>query len=128
MSAQNTAHETRAPVLPAPRRPADRSQPHKHGPISPARHFMILFQPKSARLRKLGESKIMIIRIAAALAFTLAVSATAQAANVGAKYGARNPRTCATRTAPASGPISAAQARAYFICASFHDFVPAKVR
>lgn len=57
-----------------------------------------------------------MIRITAALALTLALSATAQAANVGAKYGARNPRTCAMRTAPAQGPINAAQAKQYFIC------------
>lgn len=55
-------------------------------------------------------------RIFTALALSLVLSATAHAANVGAKYGARNPRVCATRTAPAKGPIAAAQARQYFVC------------
>jgi hypothetical protein len=36
--------------------------------------------------------------------------------SVGAKYGARDPRGCATRTAPAHGPPSAEQARQYTIC------------
>jgi len=45
------------------------------------------------------------------------LSTTSQAAqNIGAKYGARNPHTCASRTAPAKGAISAAQAKLYFVC------------
>jgi hypothetical protein len=35
---------------------------------------------------------------------------------VGAKYGARDPRTCASRTAPEHGAPSAAQAMQYVIC------------
>jgi len=35
---------------------------------------------------------------------------------VGAKYGARDPRTCSSRTAPAHGAPSAEQARQYVIC------------
>lgn len=51
--------------------------------------------------------------------FTAAVFAASGAAaqqHVGAKYQSRDPHTCASRTAPASGPISAAQAKQYFIC------------
>ena len=40
----------------------------------------------------------------------------AHAQNVGAKYGSRDPHTCASRKAPARGAITAAQARQYFIC------------
>jgi len=36
--------------------------------------------------------------------------------SVGAKYGTREPRTCANRTAPAHGAPSAEQARQYVIC------------
>ena len=35
---------------------------------------------------------------------------------IGAKYGTRDPRTCASRTAPARGGPSAEQARQYVIC------------
>jgi hypothetical protein len=52
------------------------------------------------------------------LAIVIALHATdahAQA-GVGAKFGTHNPRTCPSRQQPASGAISAAQAKQYFIC------------
>lgn len=53
--------------------------------------------------------------LAAVIAFVGATS-IAQATGVGAKYASREPHTCASRTAPASGPITAAQAKQYFQC------------
>ena len=50
-----------------------------------------------------------------------ASSASAQS-GLNAKYGSRNPRTCANTKAPASGPISAAQAMQYFICETEGEF------
>lgn len=49
------------------------------------------------------------------LACVLAASG-AQAQHVGAKYQSRDPHTCASRSAPAKGAISAAQAKQYFLC------------
>lgn len=43
---------------------------------------------------------------------------------LGAKYGTREPRTCADRTAPARGAITAAQALRYFICDAESEFGP----
>ena len=45
-------------------------------------------------------------------------AAAARTAGPGAKYGARDPRTCSSRKAPASGSLSADQAKQYFICLS----------
>ena len=41
--------------------------------------------------------------------------------SLGAKYGTREPKACATRTAPAKGALSADQARQYFICDAEHE-------
>ena len=41
---------------------------------------------------------------------------------IGAAYGARNPRTCASTKAPVSGPLSAQQAVQYFICGKEGQF------
>lgn len=64
------------------------------------------------------------IRARAATAQDKSVSAETAAAlarqpkgnTLGAKYGTRDPRTCASRTAPAHGAPSAEQARQYVIC------------
>ena len=41
---------------------------------------------------------------------------------LGAKYGTREPKSCAARTAPAKGAPSPEQARQYFICDAEHEF------
>jgi hypothetical protein len=53
---------------------------------------------------------------AAASAAALVLAAPVQAQNIGAKYGSRDPHTCASRTAPTKGAISSAQAKQYFQC------------
>jgi len=53
--------------------------------------------------------------LAAAFAF-VCVASPLNAAGVGAKYASREPHICASRKAPASGPINAAQAKQYFQC------------
>jgi hypothetical protein len=53
--------------------------------------------------------------LAAACAFACTTSSS-QAGGVGASYGSREPHTCASRKAPASGAINAAQAKQYFQC------------
>src|ERR1051326_1322774 len=46
----------------------------------------------------------------------LAASGAQAQQHIGAKYQSRDPHTCASRGAPAKGPISVAQAKQYFIC------------
>lgn len=58
------------------------------------------------------------VSLCAAFAAAAFAASTARAAGVGAKYASREPHTCASRTAPASGPISPAQAKQYFQCDS----------
>jgi hypothetical protein len=59
-------------------------------------------------------------RLLACLSVAVAlIPAAAQAQRgVGAKFGARDPRTCATLKDPARGAITADQAKRYFICES----------
>jgi hypothetical protein len=47
---------------------------------------------------------------------TAALARQPKGNSIGAKYGTREPRSCADRTAPAHGAPSAAQATQYFIC------------
>jgi hypothetical protein len=58
------------------------------------------------------------VKISGTLSIAAALLATsgAQAQHIGAKYQSRDPHSCASRTAPAKGPISAAQAKQYFVC------------
>ncbi len=58
----------------------------------------------------------MFAAIAIFLAFGTAVAQEKK--SVGAKYGSRDPQTCADMKAPARGAITAALAAKYFICAS----------
>src|SRR5690242_729538 len=60
------------------------------------------------------------LTIYAALIAATAVACTtsSEAAGVGANYASRDPHICASRTAPAKGPINAAQAKQYFQCDS----------
>lgn len=51
---------------------------------------------------------------------TAALARQPKGAGVGAKYGARDPRTCPSRTAPAHGAPSAAQATQYVTCELEH--------
>ena len=52
--------------------------------------------------------------LAALTAFVFAISAAPE--GVGAKFGARDPRTCQSKKEPTKGAISAEQAKQYFIC------------
>lgn len=52
--------------------------------------------------------------ICALFVFISILSVSAQ--NIGARYGSRNPRTCANTKAPVSGPLTAQQAMQYVIC------------
>lgn len=52
----------------------------------------------------------------AAAALLLAAYGLAAAPGIGAKYGARDPRTCSSTKEPTSGAISADQAKVYVIC------------
>ena len=61
------------------------------------------------------QSRFQLPALACALFIFISVQRTS-AQNIGAAYGSRNPRTCANATAPASGPLSAAQAVQYVIC------------
>lgn len=75
----------------------------------------IAFRTQAARVA--GPRAVLT---AAALALG-AGTATAQA-GVGAHYGARDPRTCASQTAPSRGAIAAALAAQYFVCAEEQDY------
>lgn len=68
------------------------------------------------RVNVLRSGYISSIGCAAAAAFLFSLTAHAQ--QVGAKYASRNPHNCASRSAPESGAISAAQAKQYFQCDS----------
>ena len=48
--------------------------------------------------------------------FVFAAGALAAPATIGQRCGSREPNTCSTRKAPASGALSSAQAMQYFLC------------
>ncbi len=59
---------------------------------------------------------------AVAVIVLLGASHSAFAQSIGAKYGSREPRTCANTKAPATGAITAALATKYLICNSEHVY------
>jgi hypothetical protein len=56
------------------------------------------------------------LAIALMIGFSLPVAYAQK--DAGKKFGARDPQTCSSRKAPASGALSAEQAKQYFICDS----------
>ena len=63
----------------------------------------------------------MILLAAIATIFLLGTFNSTFAQGVGAPYGARDPRTCADKTSPKSGALSAAKAAEYVICENEHE-------
>ncbi|HLM61297.1 MAG TPA: hypothetical protein VK308_10865 [Pyrinomonadaceae bacterium] len=61
---------------------------------------------------------LLLVTIAAFFIFCASAAIVAQEKSIGAKYGSREPRTCADMKVPAKGAITAALAAKYFICAS----------
>src|SRR5450756_1003582 len=64
------------------------------------------------------KTTVVLCGIGVALLLGSVAGAQHSSIGVGAKYGSRDPRVCPTRTEPVNGPISAAQATMYFICAT----------
>ena len=70
-------------------------------------------------MKKQNNQRLQTILLAAIAAiFLLGTSASTFAQGIGAKYGARDPRTCADKTSPKSGAPSAAKATEYVICSA----------
>lgn len=68
-------------------------------------------------MKNQNNSRRQIILIATiAIIFLLGAFGSAFAQGIGAKYGSREPQTCADTKAPAKGAITAAQAAPYVIC------------
>lgn len=49
------------------------------------------------------------------------ISVSVRAQSIGAPYGTRDPKTCASTKEPARGPISSAKAKEYVTCAYEHE-------
>lgn len=67
-----------------------------------------------------SDGAVVISRVLLACLVTAAVSHVAAPSDeegIGVRFGARDPRTCATTVAPSHGPISATLAAAYLTCA-----------
>jgi hypothetical protein len=76
---------------------------------------------KVARVARFAGAACLVTVVGATQAASNEVVLTRNAA-VGAKFAAPGPRTCSSRSQPASGSLSAANARAYVICGSEMDY------
>ena len=92
-------------------------QGNGYGVSCGANDYRVAASPQNIRARAAtAEDKRVEAETAAALA-----RQPRPGNSLGAKYGTREPKTCAIRTAPPKGAPSADQARQYFICDAEHE-------
>ena len=70
--------------------------------------------------KRISKNQALILTAIAAIILLAASVLTFAQTGIGKKYGSRDPRTCADRTLPKNGAISAEKAKEYVICETEH--------